>query len=214
MSRLESALSCSTGLSTPPRPCHGCPTRHPSVSPATERAPTPNSASEGRGKAPSRGRFALPGKAVENSKKLESQYERTKQLNSSVCCCTFYCCAAVGLGGRAVSRVDKLVGGWLGGWVVGWVVSYVGECFRGCGRWPCSFVTSVLFFPAIPACFTELGARTNASVCCCTVGLVGGWMAWSVGVWVCVVRLREFSCLYTGRLWHTSGVPLFIALLE
>lgn len=39
MPHAGSVLSCGTGSPVPPRPCHGRPTRHRSVSPAKERAP-------------------------------------------------------------------------------------------------------------------------------------------------------------------------------
>lgn len=63
MPRETPALPSATRHPAAARQCHGCPTKQPSVSPAKEEAPPPNSASGEREKVPSRRRHggASPG---------------------------------------------------------------------------------------------------------------------------------------------------------
>ena len=67
------ALPSATGPPRPARPRHARPTQQPSVSPANEGAPTPNSPGVEGGKVPSRGRVARsPGGG--GHKKWKSKY--------------------------------------------------------------------------------------------------------------------------------------------
>ena len=101
-------LSSVTGPSAAVRPHHTRPTRQHKVSSATDRASTPNSASEGRGKLPSRGRTCSVPITVgghKNGIPARALCSACINCTNRRCCkCYYNCCTAVH-------------GGWLGRWV-------------------------------------------------------------------------------------------------
>ena len=140
-----SALSCGTRPPAPPRPCHGRPTRQPSVSERTGA----NAEVGGRGGGLPPTARALPSVAENRKKTKIPRAQHEYEPNASVKCYA-YCCTAVAHGCWAGWWMGGLVGGSVGSGVGRWVVSYVSGCFRD------FFWFSFLLLSAIPACSGEI----------------------------------------------------------
>ena len=96
------------------RRCHARPIHNPSVIPAKERAPNPNSATEWRGKAPVLGRGPRsPGQSAPTRAKMEVPIQQPTKNQTVPAVCTTVLRYIPG---------TPLVDGWVGGLMVGWVV--------------------------------------------------------------------------------------------
>ena len=138
MLRSALALSCGTRLPAPQQPSYGRPTHQPTVSPAKESAPTPNSARGGRRKTPSRGRLALsPAWWRTIIKKCKTQNEFVP--NTSVAAVR----TSVAHGEWVVWWANGLVDGSVVGWVVGSFCTWVSASAPVGGK---------LSFSSMPAC--------------------------------------------------------------
>ena len=116
-----SALPLATRLLATARPCHAHPTQQPSVSPATQRPTSPNSASGGHEKPrPGKAR-ALPRK-VENRKKMQIPRSSWRTTGVPLWCVLPYCCVAVV--DWSVRTASLLLYCWVVVWSVGgwWMV--------------------------------------------------------------------------------------------
>ena len=117
-----------------PRPCHARPTHQPSESPAKELPLMPDSASGGRGEAPSRGRVVCSPGWWRLVKQWKSQHDTGDKLGTyQRMCCFTYCCIAIARRGWVgwCVRVGRSVGVWVDGRAGSWL--WVVDVF-------CSFV--------------------------------------------------------------------------